>query len=43
MKVMQHSDMVETMVTRSDFTKHGLHLNMNGNWCHWCITVQSAH
>jgi hypothetical protein len=31
MKVMQHADIVETTVTRSDFTKHGLHLNMNGN------------
>jgi hypothetical protein len=30
MKVMQHSGIVETTITRSDFTKHGLHLNMNG-------------
>jgi hypothetical protein len=30
MKMMQHSDIVESTVTRSDFTKHGLHLNMNG-------------
>lgn len=26
MKVMQHSGIVETTVTRSDFTKQGLHL-----------------
>jgi hypothetical protein len=30
MQLMKHSVIVETTVTRSDSTKHGFHLNMNG-------------
>ena len=30
LKLMKHSDVLETTSIRSDFTKHGLHLNMNG-------------
>jgi hypothetical protein len=30
LKLMKHSDVLETTSIRSDFTKHRLHLNMNG-------------
>ena len=29
-KLMKHSDILETTSISCDFTKHGLHLNMNG-------------